>query len=266
MNTQGGFQKKLNTYPHIVMTHDLHKIGRNAIAFIDLKAAYDRVPISRILEILQERKTPNRIINLIFSLFANCSSNVTINQEQSKEFTKECGLFQGSLLSPLLFNIFIDVLAKSLQDEVEKKGFKEIHKGDLLAPFFLMYADDIQINGRSLEEVQSLLDILGQWCDENNMLPGYKKCQWVGKHDLEGVLKLNRTVLEKVKSYMYLGVPMTFEGIDFHEYMPQLLNKPGLHEEFFWISLTLSQAPFDQGLCSFSFGIRPAPFQFMARQ
>ena len=164
------------------MTNDLHKMGRKAIAFIDLKAAYDRVPVARIISILEKRKTPGKIISLIFHLFFNCSSDVVVNQEKSSGFDKECGLFQGSLLSPLLFNIFIDELAQKLTAECENWK-TEATRGDLLAPFFLFYADDIQLNGRTLSEIQKLLDILGTWCKDNNMLPGFKKCQWIGHDD-----------------------------------------------------------------------------------
>lgn len=225
LNVQGGFQKKMNTYPHIVVTHDLHKLGRDAIVFIDLKAAYDRVPISKIISILEEREAPKRVISLVYSLFSECSSNVIVNQEVSADFGKECGLFQGSLLSPLLFNVFIDVLAKRLQKERDEGCYPEVTKDDKLAPFFLLYADDIQLNGRTLPELQKMLDILGTWCEEHNMLPGFKKCQWLHREGLEGDLFLSGEKLEKVESYTYLGVPMTFKGIDFEAYMPSLLKK-----------------------------------------
>jgi hypothetical protein len=203
------------------------------------------------------------------------------------EIKRERGLFQGSLLSPFLFNIFIDPLAEELQKESDKIEDESVHNtqdynqirlppiqkdnlwecqmcGSLATsrggitrhmnnkqtcsqnkatirearkeisskyPRFLFYADDIEINGKNTQEVQRLLTVIEKWCKENHMTPGLKKCQWVGPPEVTQPLYLNETELEKVESYRYLGVPMTYQGIDFTKYMESKIQST---EKKFW--------------------------------
>lgn len=279
-SNQSGFRKKQDTYPNIIMCHDAHLFERNIQAFVDLKAAYDKVPLKRVIDLLIKRGAPQILVKIIRSLFENCYSKLIINQKTSRQFSRECGLFQGSLLSPFLFNIFIDPLAEELQRESDaieavcdhsknhhnlyklppvKDGYlykcqmctfcstnepavkrhiksnkctqstpqitKTKQKMSRAFPRFLLYADDIEINGKNSHEVQRLLNVIEQWCKDNHMMPGIKKCQWVGPPEVTQPLYLNQASLEKVNHYKYLGVPMTHGGIDFVEYITTKVKK-----------------------------------------
>ncbi|KAJ9056978.1 hypothetical protein DSO57_1026925 [Entomophthora muscae] len=63
---------------------------------------------------LTQRNTSTGVLFLIMSLFMNDSSKITVNDELSCFVPKECGLFQGSILLPLLFDIFINDAALAL--------------------------------------------------------------------------------------------------------------------------------------------------------
>lgn len=64
---------------------------------------------------------------------------------QSKEFKVQVGVHQGSVLSPLLFNIVMDYLAKDIQRP---------------PPWNILYADEIVLINDCLEELQEMVD---QW-------------------------------------------------------------------------------------------------------
>jgi hypothetical protein len=102
--------------------------------------------------------TPDRWnASLISSLFVSCSSSVVVNGHLSPPIHRERGLFQGSLLSPWLFNVFIDDLAASINCQ------------SALPPYALLFADDIQLQARSYPHAQNMLDIVSHWLDSNGM-------------------------------------------------------------------------------------------------
>ena len=49
--------------------------------------------------------------------------NIILNGEKLKEFLLRSGTRQGCLLSPVLFNIVLEVLATAIREEKEIKGF-----------------------------------------------------------------------------------------------------------------------------------------------
>ncbi|MEY3404294.1 MAG: hypothetical protein RLZZ86_3916, partial [Cyanobacteriota bacterium] len=220
---QQGFIKKTGTIPNLLIIHDSFKLGRKIKTFIDLKAAYDRTDINIILKNMEHRLIPTKLINIIKNLFSGCSSRVIFNNETSDTFKRETGIFQGSILAPLLFNIFIDTLAHELQKEVdiintEYNNLQPNEKSyESIMPHFLFFADDIVINGRDKHEIQRLLNIIGDWCQTNGMLPGFNKCNYISDKDHD--LLLLHEKLARTDSYKYLGLPITHEGIDFKSYI-----------------------------------------------
>jgi len=70
------------------------------------------------------------------------------------------GVLQGGILSPWLFNIYIDNLVGSLKDI----------SFDVLA-----YADDIAVICRNREELDKLIDLLEEWSNLNEIVVNKKK-------------------------------------------------------------------------------------------
>ena len=81
-----------------------------------------------------------------------------------------------------------------------------------LMPHYLFFADDIALNGRNQNEVQRLLDVVGKWCTDYGMSPGFAKCNYISDRDTN--LTLLEHQLDRTDSYKYLGMPITHEGID----------------------------------------------------
>jgi hypothetical protein len=77
-------------------------------AYIDLTKAYDKVHRETMWEILRRLGTPPRLLNLIISLHQGAMATVKMDGcGLGAPFELKTGLKQGSILSPMLFNIFL---------------------------------------------------------------------------------------------------------------------------------------------------------------
>jgi hypothetical protein len=211
--TQAGFRRGFSTYSHIMLSDELTKRGKDISVFLDIKAAYDKVPFSRLVKVLKEKRCPDHTVSLIFSLMIhNCSSKISVNRRMHKDnIIRRHGLFQGSIISPLLFNIFIDNLAMELN-----RGQSDIRA--------MLFADDVVIKAKNHSEAQRLLDIAYNWARENGMTWGITKCGVVTKRPILPLM-LDGEELPVVNSYKYLGVPHEAKGIAWETYVRQLTEK-----------------------------------------
>ena len=63
-------------------------------------------------------------LNIIKTICEKPTANIILNGEKLKTFTLRSGTRQGCLLSPLLFNIVLEVLATAIQEVKEIKGIQ----------------------------------------------------------------------------------------------------------------------------------------------
>jgi hypothetical protein len=210
--TQAGFREGHSTLLHAAFSNDLAITRpKPERVFIDFKQAYDRVPLDLLIKKLQRRNTPAVLISLILSLFSRCSIQVAVNGRQTRPIYLYTGLFQGSLLAPFLFLVYIDDLAEALS------------VGSTPAiPNALLFADDLELV-RIRVGLQPLCDIVTEWADGNCMIVGINKCGHVGSDT--PVLTLQRQMVPAVKSYTYLGFPHELNGINFATHVANLEAK-----------------------------------------
>lgn len=81
--------------------------GKTAIIFIDVEKAFDRLWARGLIMKCIQLKLPEWIVLFINSFLSGRKFKVQINQEISEEKIIKAGVPRGSVLGPILFNVFI---------------------------------------------------------------------------------------------------------------------------------------------------------------
>ena len=63
-------------------------------------------------------------VNIIKAIYDKCTANIILNGEKLKALPLRSGRRQRCPLSPLLFNIVLEVLAMAIREEKERKGIQ----------------------------------------------------------------------------------------------------------------------------------------------
>uniref|UniRef100_A0A8D1ZR64 RNA-directed DNA polymerase n=1 Tax=Sus scrofa TaxID=9823 RepID=A0A8D1ZR64_PIG len=93
---------------------------------------------------------------MIKAIYDKPTANIILNGEKLKEFLLRSGTRQGCLLSPLLFNIVLEVLAIAIREVKEIKGIqvgKEEVKLSLFADDMIFYLENPKDSTRKLLEL-----------------------------------------------------------------------------------------------------------------
>ena len=99
------------------------------------------------IKILQKMGIEGTYLNLIKAIHDMPTANIILNSEKLKAFPLRSRTKQGCPLSPLLFNIVLQVLAIAVKEEKEIKGIqigKEV-KLSLFADDMILYIENPKI-------------------------------------------------------------------------------------------------------------------------
>ena len=95
-------------------------------------------------------------LNIIKAIYDKRTANIILNGEKLKAFPLRSGPRQGYPLSPILFNIVLEVLTMAIREEKEIKGIqigKEEVKLSLFADDMILYIDNPKDATRKLLEL-----------------------------------------------------------------------------------------------------------------
>ena len=106
-------------------------------------------------------------LNILKAIYDKPTANIILNGEILKAFPLSSGKRQGCPLSPVLFNIVLEVLATAIREEKEIKGI-QIRKKDVKLSLF---ADDMILYIENPKDsIRKLLELISEF----SKVAGYK--------------------------------------------------------------------------------------------
>ena len=115
------------------------------IISIDAEKAFDKIQHPFMIKTLQKVGIEGTYLNIIKAIYDKSTANIIVNGEKLKAFPLKSETRQGYPLSPLLFNIVLEVLATAIREEKEIKGIqigKEEVKLSLFADDKILYIEN----------------------------------------------------------------------------------------------------------------------------
>ena len=110
------------------------------------------------IKTLQKMGIEGTYLNIVKAIYDKPTANIILNGEKLKAFLPRSGTRQGCPLSPLLFNIVLEVLATAIREEKEIKGIQtgeEEVKLSLFADDMILYIENPKDSIRKLLELIS---------------------------------------------------------------------------------------------------------------
>ena len=171
---QFGFKPQHSTTMCSLVYHEIinHYMSNNSNVYsclLDASKAFDKVHYGKLFHILLNRKVPFCIIRLLMDSFERQRARVMWNSHVSDYFSISNGVKQGGVISPVLFNLYLDNLLISLKQSGLGCHINGTYMGAL------GYADDITLTCPSLYGLNSMLDICNQFAKNNHVIFNTKK-------------------------------------------------------------------------------------------
>ena len=108
------------------------------MCFVDLKKAFNRVPRKVMEWALRKKGLAEVLVQAVMSLYEGSRTKVRVGSETSEEFWVRVGVHQGSVLSPLIFAIVVDVTEHAREGLLNE----------------ILYADDLVLMSESLDDLR----------------------------------------------------------------------------------------------------------------
>ena len=179
---------------------------------LDCTKAFDRVSLVLLFTKLRERKMNPLVLKCL--IYTYCNQKVCINWNGAKStlFSATNGVKQGGVLSPRLFNVYLNELLSKLREN----GLGCHMNGQFVGTF--IYADDITILAPSHSSLQSMLTICDQYASRHHLIfnPTKTKCMFfpTNKNMKQCPVIFKNESIEFVKECCLLGFKISTDVLN----------------------------------------------------
>lgn len=217
--SQFGFIQKRSTTDAILVLDAVLKKKRGTahVAFMDIKGAYDNV--SRPL--LWDKLKPilcREYYEAIKNLFDENYMQISRDNNIGRPIKLEKGLTQGSIMAPILYNMYMnDLKSKS----ATKNGILWRTENERMKLHIIQYADDIALVANNRDDLVSMIAKCEEHSENNLYSYSFSKCVAFTDSDIS----IGGNVIARQESFNYLGIPITRRGINQNLFFEDLIKK-----------------------------------------
>ena len=207
--SQFGFKKGFGTREAIFSLQTLVQNcldqRKNAfICFIDYEKAFDNVRHELMVTYLQELGLDDKDVRMIANLYWHQTAQIRLqNSATTEEFEIRKGVRQGCILSPMLFNLYVE---RAFAEITSERPMGIIVNGTPINN--IRYADDTAIIADNANDLQTLLNTVNEASQQRGLKinTGKTKFMVISRDILPNVdLQLNGEQIERVNKFKYLG-------------------------------------------------------------
>jgi exonuclease III len=213
-DNQFGFRPGLSTESAILSVKNTIKyyVERKTpifSCFLDLSRAFDLVSYDILWRKLKVIGLPGELVSIFQYWYGSQVNNVRWDGILSRPYGLQCGVRQGGLTSPTLFNLYMNELIDELS------GIRVGCYIDGVSVNNISYADDMVLLSASVCGLRRLITICEAYAESHGLVYNVKKSQTmvfeVGSRQLNNLppVLLNKCELERVYSFKYLGHILT---------------------------------------------------------
>ena len=220
---QHGFRKGKSTATGLLefwnkVTDITDKGSDVSIIYTDFQKAFDSVPRDLLLLKLDRLGIRDKNLRWYENYLHDRTQRVVIKDQMSRTAPSESGVPQGSVLSGILFSLYINDLTNCLN-----------------YCYIALYADDAKIfapvhDPTSIQMIQADLDRIYSWCKEWRLNLNIDKCFFLHcgmkmkNQNIEVKYILNQTALKREKQALDLGIIIS-EDMKWHHQVTRATNK-----------------------------------------
>lgn len=210
-NKEGSLGAKEGCLISELVQEQLTNQKRNYIEiYYDIKKAYDSVNHEWLIQTLNYFMAGERIINVIKSMMNRWTVRMQYDKETKiQPIHLRRGIIQGDSLSPLLFILYIDIISKKLNEEIEKITILD-EWGNKFEVNHYFYMDDLKVIVEKVEQAKIAHQLVKEMTKALGFEINMKKCG-ISVH---GNIKLPKCLSEipritQSNPYKYLGTPVS---------------------------------------------------------
>jgi ribonuclease HI len=206
-NSQSAFRKNHSTEDHLVylaqeVENAFQERKKVLSVFVDLAKAFDKIWREGLLLKLLNNKIEGRMYKWIRDLLQYRTARVKLDGMLSHRVTLQQGVPQGGVISPTLFNIFINDITKNLAKHISRA----LHADDLAIWSAAEHLSTAQ------SRMQAALNVISKWTSDWGVQINLSKtvvtCFSLSNVQESIKLKIHETELAFEENPTYLGIKL----------------------------------------------------------